>query len=73
MWFLLGLVTSIGSEKDMSLSSDDMSQPIQLENGSTLHPYTWLSDNSFPDDDAFGYPTHDFSFIIEGLWELRRM
>ena len=61
----------------MSLIYDDMSQPIQLDNGSTLPPYTWPSDNLFPVDDAFGYPTHDLSFIVEGLWEefpyLRRM
>ena len=30
----------LGLKKDMSLISDDMSQPIQLENGSTLPPYT---------------------------------
>ena len=67
----------MGLKKDMSLVSDDMSQPIQLDNGSTLLPYTWPSDNSFPDDDAFGYLTRDLSFIVEGLWEefpyLRRM
>ena len=61
----------------MSLISDNMSQPIQLDNNSTLPPYTWPLDNSFPDDDAFGYPMHDLSFIVEGLWEefpyLRRM
>ena len=68
---------ALGLEKDMSLVSDDMSQPIQLNNGSTLPPSTWPLDNSFPDDDAFGYPTLDLSFIVEGLWEeflyLRRM
>ena len=68
---------ALGLKKDMSLISDDMSQPIQLDNGSTLPPYTWSSDNSFPDDDAFGHPTHDLSFVMEGLWEefpyLRRM
>ena len=68
---------ALGLKKDMSLISDDMSQLIELDNGSTLPPYTWLSDNSFPDDDAFGYPTRDLSFIVEGLWEefpcLRRM
>ena len=71
MWFLLGMVTlqALGLKKDMSLISDDMSHPIQLDNGPTLCPYTWPSNNSFPDDDAFGYPMHDLSFIIEGLWE----
>ena len=68
---------ALSLKKDMSLVSDDMSQPIQLDNGSTLPPYTWPLDNSFPDDDAFGYPTCDLSFIVEGLWEefpyLRRM
>ena len=68
---------ALGLKKDMSFISDDMRQPIQLHNGSTLPPYTWPADNSFSDDDAFGYPTHDLSFIVEGLWEefpyLRRM
>ena len=66
-----------GLKKNMSLVSNNMSQPIQLDNGSTLPPYTWPSDNSFPDDDAFGYPTCDLSFVVKGLWEefpyLRRM
>ena len=54
-----------------------MSQPIQLDNRSTLPPYTWPLDNSFPDDDAFEYPTCDLLFVVEGLWQefpyLRRM
>ena len=68
---------ALGLKKDMSLVSDDMSQPIELDNRSTLPLYTWPSDNSFPDDDAFGYPTCDLSFVVEGLWGefpyLRRM
>ena len=60
---------ALGLKKYMSLISYDMSQPIQLDNGSTLPAYTWPLDNSFPDDDAFGYPTHDLSFIVQGLWE----
>ena len=64
--FHWALLQALGLKKDMSLISDEMSQPIQLDNGSTLPPYTWPSDNSFPDD---GYPTHDLSFIVEGLWE----
>ena len=68
---------ALGLKKDMSLVSDNMSQQIQLDNGSTLPPYIWPSDNSFTDDDAFGYPTHDLSFVVKGLWEefpyLRRM
>ena len=65
--FCWAWLQALGLNKDMSLISDDMSQPIQLDNGSTLPPYTWPSDNSLPDDDAFGYLTHDFSFIVEGL------
>ena len=42
---------------------------ILMHNGSTLPPYTWPSDNSFPDDDAFGYPTHYLLFVVKGLWE----
>ena len=61
----------------MSLVSDDMSQPIKLDNGSTLPPYTWPSDNTFPDDATFGYPTRDLLFVVEGMWAefpyLRRM
>ena len=61
----------------MSLVSDDMSQPIELDNGSTLPPYTWPSDNAFPDDATFGYPTCDLSFVVEEMWAefpyLRRM
>ena len=68
---------ALGLKKNMSLISDDMSQPIELDNGSTLPPYSWLLDNSFPDGDTFGYPTQDLSFIVERLWEefphLRRM
>ena len=60
---------ALGLKKDMSLVSDNMSQPIQLDNGSTLPPYTWPLDNLIPNDDAFGYPTHDLSFVLEGLWE----
>ena len=75
--FCQAWLQALGLKKDMSLISDNMSQPIQLDNGSTLPPYTWPSDNSFPDDDAFGYPTCDLSFIVKGLWEefpyLRRM
>ena len=66
--FCWAWLQALGLKKDMSLISDDMSQPIELDNGSTLPPYTWPSDNSFPDDDAFGYPTRDLSFIVEGLW-----
>ena len=77
MWFLSSLVTSVGQSKDMSLISNNMSQPIQLDNGSTLPAYTWPLDKSFPDDDIFGYVTRDLSFIIEGLWKefpfLKRM
>ena len=54
-----------------------MSQPIELDNGSTLPPNTWPSDNAFPDDANFGYPTCDLSFVVEGMWAefpyLRRM
>ena len=57
----------LGLKKDMSLISDDMSQPIELDNGSTLPLYTWPSDNAFPDNSTFGYPTHDLSFIVEGM------
>ena len=75
--FCRAWLQALGLKKDMSLVSNDMSWPIQLDNGSTLPPCTWLSDNSFPDDDAFGYPTCDLSFIVKGLWEefpyLRRM
>ena len=60
---------ALGLKKDMSLISDDMSQPIMLDNSSTLPHYTWPLDNSFPGDDAFGYPMCDLSFIVEGLWE----
>ena len=67
------LSQALGLKKDMFLVSDDMSQPIQMDNGSTLPPYTWLSDNSFPDDDAFGYPTCDLPFVVEGLWENGRL
>ena len=67
--FCWAWLQALGLKKDMSLVSDDMSQPIQLDNGSTLPPYTWPSDNLFPDDDAFGYPTRDLSFIVEGLWQ----
>ena len=45
---------ALGLKKDMSLISDDMSQPIELDNGSTLPPYTWPSDNAFSDDTTFG-------------------
>ena len=42
-----------------------------------LHPYTWPSDNAFPDDATFGYPTCDLLFVVEGMWAefpyLRRM
>ena len=44
---------ALGLKKDMSLIFNDMSQPIQLDNGSTLPPYIWPSDNLFPDDDVF--------------------
>ena len=75
--FCQAWLKALGLKKDMSLISHDTSQPIQLDNGSTLPPYTWPSDNLFPDDDAFGYLTRDLSFIVEGLWEefpyLRRM
>ena len=47
----------LGLKKDMSLVSDDLSQPIELDNGSTLPPYTWPLDNAFPDDATFGYQT----------------
>ena len=61
----------------MSLVSDDMSRPIELDNGSTFPPYTWPSDNVFPDDATFGYQTCDLSFVVEGMWAefpyLRRM
>ena len=40
----------LGLKKDMSLVSDNMSQPIELDNGSILPPYTWPLDNAFPDD-----------------------
>ena len=66
----------LGLKKDMSLISDDMSQPIELDNGSTLPPYTWPSDNAFPNNATFGYPTSDLSFVVEGMWQfayLRRM
>ena len=54
-----------------------MCLPIELDNGSTLPPYIWPSDNVFPDDATFGYPTCDLSFVVEGMWAefpyLRRM
>ena len=60
-----------------SLVSDDMSQPIELDNGSTLPPDTWSSDKAFPDNATFGYPTPDLPFVVEGMWAefpyLRRM
>ena len=75
--FCQAWLQALGLKKDMSLVSDDMSQPIELDNGSTLPPYTWPSDNAFPDDATFGYPTHDLSFVVEGMWAefpyLRRM
>ena len=75
--FHLAWLQALDVKKNMSLISKDMSQPIQLDNGSTLPAYTWPSDNSFPDDDVFGYITHDLSFIVEGLRKefpyLRRM
>ena len=75
--FCWAWLQAFGLKKNMSLIFDDMSQPIQLDNGSTLAPYTWPSDNSFPDGDAFGYRTWDLSFIVEGLCKefpyLRRM
>ena len=55
---------ALGLKKDMSLVSDNMSQPIQLDNRSTLPPYTWTSDNSFPDD-VFGYPTCDLLLLLK--------
>ena len=58
----------LGLKKDMPLVSDDMSQPIELDNGSTLPSYTWPLDNVFPDDATFGYPTHGLSFVVEGMW-----
>ena len=67
----------LGLKKDMSLISDNMSHPVELGNESTLPPYTWPSDNMFPDDATFGYPTRDLSFVVEGMWAefpfLRRM
>ena len=53
--------------KDMSLISHNMSQPIELDNGSVLPAYTWPSDNAFPDDATFGYTMCDLSFVVEGL------
>ena len=38
--FCWAWLQALGLKKDMSLISDDMSQPIQLDNGSTLPPYT---------------------------------
>ena len=58
---------ALGLKKDMSLISYDMSQPIELDIRSTLPPYTWPSDNAFPDDATFGYPTCDL-FVVEGMW-----
>ena len=59
---------ALGLKKDMSLVTDDMSQPIKLDNRSTLPPYTWPSDNAFPNDANFGYPTCDLSFVVEEMW-----
>ena len=67
--FCQAWLQALGLKKKMSLISDNMSQPIQLDNGSTILAYTLPSDNSFPDDDVFGYITHDLSFIVEGLWK----
>ena len=58
----------LGLKKDMSLISDDISQPIELDNGSSLPPYTWPSDNAFPDDATFDYLTLDLLFVVEGMW-----
>ena len=66
--FHLEWLHALGLKQNMSLISDDMNQSIKLDNGSTLHPYTWLSDNLFPDDDGFGYANCDLSFVVEGLW-----
>ena len=52
----------------MSLISDDMSEAIELDNGSIPPPYTWPSDKAFPEDANYGYPTHDLSFVVEGQW-----
>ena len=75
--FCQAWLQALGLKKDMSLVSDNMSQPIELDNGSTLPPYTWPSDNAFPDDATFGYPTHDLLFVVEEMWAefpyLRRM
>ena len=78
MWFLYGLVAGIRSEVKTCLwSLTNLSQPIELDNGSTLPPCTWPSDNVFPDDASFSYPTWDLSFVVEGMWAefpyLRRM
>ena len=75
--FCQAWLQTLGLKKDMSLVSDDTSQPIKLDNGSTLPPCTWPSDNVFSDDANFGYPTCDLSFVVEGMWAefpyLRRM
>ena len=64
--FCQAWLQALGLKGDVSLVSDDMSQPIELDNGSTLPPYTWPSDNAFPDDATFGCPTCDLSFVVEG-------
>ena len=75
--FCQAWMQALGLKKDMSLVSNNMSQPIKLDNRSTLPPYTWPSDNVFPDNATFGYPIHDLSFVVEGIWAeflyLRRM
>ena len=65
----MGLGAGIRSEERHVFDSDDMSQPVELDNGSTLPPYTWPSDDAFPDDATFGYPTHDLSFVVEEMWQ----
>ena len=52
--FYQAWLQALGLKKDMFLVSDDMSQPIELDNGSTFPLYTWPSDNVFPDDATFG-------------------
>ena len=56
----------LGLKKDMSLVSDDMSQPTELDNGSTLPPYTGPSDNVFPDDATFGYQHMTCCLLLKG-------
>ena len=60
---------ALGLKKNMSLVTDDMSQPKQLDDGSTLPAFTWPLDSIFTDDDEFGCLSHDMSFIIRGMWK----